>query len=191
MRRALWPTAVGATTALVLSGCSQVPPEFKQAEAIECPSGSDCYDPPKPVGPGGVVEAEAGEFFFRVKRAAAQEGAVTVILTNVGGAQHDFTIDEAYGDNDHVPPDLVKPDETVEGVLELFAGSYTFYCSVPGHRQQGMEGTLSVAAAGPAAQATPAATANPSGPASPTEPAGEEGAVSPAEASPETTTTTP
>jgi len=28
--------------------------------------------------------------------------------------------------------------------LDLKAGTYTFYCSVPGHRQAGMHGTLVV-----------------------------------------------
>jgi uncharacterized cupredoxin-like copper-binding protein len=38
----------------------------------------------------------------------------------------------------------VGKDGTSTVTAELGAGRYTFYCSVPGHRQGGMEGTLTV-----------------------------------------------
>ena len=63
------------------------------------------------------------------------------MLTNGGPIEHDVTI--AQGS--HVlgaTPVFVGGSRTV--TLSLGAGTYTFYCSVPGHRQAGMEGTLSV-----------------------------------------------
>ena len=52
---------------------------------------------------------------------------------------HDFTIDEFEG---HVAADA---GETAEGGFRADqAGRLTFYCSVEGHREDGMEGTLVV-----------------------------------------------
>jgi plastocyanin len=51
---------------------------------------------------------------------------------------HDFVIDELDA---HVAADR---GETAEGGLRAEAGTYTYYCSVPGHRRAGMEGTLTV-----------------------------------------------
>ena len=52
---------------------------------------------------------------------------------------HDFTIDEFDA---HVAADRGETEEG--GVTVDEAGTYTFYCSVPGHRSAGMEGTLTV-----------------------------------------------
>lgn len=151
MRRSL---AFAAVAAVLLGACQSVPDEFKAAEALECPSGSDCYDEPKPVGPGGNLVVESGEFFFEIQEQNLVEGEIAVTLVNNGATQHDFTIDEAVGDVSSVPPgnETVPAGETIEGTLSLFAGNYVFYCSVPGHRQQGMEGELTVETAGPGAE---------------------------------------
>jgi uncharacterized cupredoxin-like copper-binding protein len=53
--------------------------------------------------------------------------------------EHDFTVD---GLHSHVSADA---GETAEGGLRADEpGSYTYYCSVAGHREAGMEGTLIV-----------------------------------------------
>lgn len=64
---------------------------------------------------------------------------VTVILHNEGVLEHDFVIE----DTDFATP-IVPSGETSDVVVNLPAGEYAFYCSVPGHRQAGMEGTLIV-----------------------------------------------
>ncbi|MDQ4131276.1 MAG: cupredoxin domain-containing protein [Actinomycetota bacterium] len=142
MRPAGWALTLVAVG--LAAACTRIPQEMIDAAALECPSGSDCYDPARPDGPGGKITVEGGEFFFSNLTGTAAEGSVEVTLRNIGGAEHTFTIDEAFGAMDEV---VALPGETRTGTLELFQGTYTYYCSVPGHRQQGMEGTLVVAAA--------------------------------------------
>jgi plastocyanin len=62
----------------------------------------------------------------------------TVTLTNNGGIQHTFTIDELGID------EALDPGETREITINAEAGDYVYYCSVPGHRQAGQEGTMTV-----------------------------------------------
>lgn len=92
------------------------------------------------IGPTeATLDVSAAEFAFTPGglRAPA-DAAVAVRFSNAGTIQHDFTIDEA---NLKV---VVAPGETGTGTFALAAGTYTFYCSVPGHREAGMEGTLTV-----------------------------------------------
>lgn len=60
-------------------------------------------------------------------------------LVDVGAVEHDLVIEEA-GDTEVV---YAEPGETVTGSIDLEPGSYTYDCSIPGHRPT-MEGTLEV-----------------------------------------------
>ena len=65
---------------------------------------------------------------------------IAIVLTS-DDLLHDFTIDDI---DVHVAADR---DETAEGGLRADEpGEYTFYCTVEGHREAGMEGTLVVEA---------------------------------------------
>lgn len=89
--------------------------------------------------PGETLSVTASEFKFEPSQLSAPAGTdVTVSVTNAGTIEHDFVIDEA------ALKILVEPGETETGTFNLEAGTYTFYCSVPGHREAGMEGTLTV-----------------------------------------------
>jgi uncharacterized cupredoxin-like copper-binding protein len=66
---------------------------------------------------------------------------VTVELTAEASVEHDFVIEET-GDELVVHAD---PGETATGTFTIDEpGSYTVYCSVPGHREAGMVADLEV-----------------------------------------------
>ncbi|MDX1659485.1 MAG: plastocyanin/azurin family copper-binding protein [Nitriliruptorales bacterium] len=123
---------------IVLAGCQSVPEAAIDAQAF---NEERLNDPVRAVGPGGQLVVEAGEFFFDLEEGVAVDGDIEVTLDNTGGALHNFRIDAATGDNVKVE---AAAGETATGTLNLFAGEYTFYCDVPGHRSAGMEGTLTV-----------------------------------------------
>jgi outer membrane protein assembly factor BamB len=64
---------------------------------------------------------------------------VTITFTNAGLLQHDFVIDALS-----IKSDLLNGGDSVEIVINAPAGTYEYYCSVPGHREAGMVGTLTV-----------------------------------------------
>ncbi|CAN5583394.1 hypothetical protein BH23CHL5_BH23CHL5_21600 [soil metagenome] len=64
--------------------------------------------------------------------------AVSISLPNEGAAPHNFSIDELDIDIDQAPGAV----ESVE--INAPAGTYEFYCNVPGHREAGMVGRLTV-----------------------------------------------
>ena len=141
-RRSIASAAALLGAALTLSACQSVDQDAIEAEAVACPEGSDCFDKVEPVGPGGAITVEAGEFYFELQDGVAIDGPVEVTLDNVGGALHNFRIDQAAGETKKVEADA---GATETGTLLLFGGTtYTYYCDIPGHRAQGMEGELTV-----------------------------------------------
>jgi plastocyanin len=78
---------------------------------------------------------------YNTKQLSAKAGSVTITLTNSSPLEHDVTVSEGSKVVGATP---VFTGGTKSVTLTLKAGSYTFYCSVPGHRQAGMEGTLTV-----------------------------------------------
>ena len=114
--------AIIAGTTLLLAGC-----------------GGDEVAEPAAGAATGSVEVEAGDLYFEQEELSASAGEVEFTLVNTGAVEHDLVIEEA-GDTEVV---LAAPGETVTGSIELEAGTYTYYCSIPGHRIS-MEGTLEV-----------------------------------------------
>ena len=82
--------------------------------------------------PGGALEFEQDSL-------TAPVGEVTFEFTNESSTPHDFVL-EQDGTEITKTEVITGSEDTAEATLE--AGEYTYFCSVPGHRQAGMEGTL-------------------------------------------------
>jgi plastocyanin len=92
----------------------------------------------------GVVEIDAdptGQLKFLASSATATPGKVTLQMKNMSSVSHDIAI--TGGGLNQIGP-IVSKGGTSTVTATLKPGTYTFYCSVPGHRAAGMVGTLTV-----------------------------------------------
>jgi plastocyanin len=83
----------------------------------------------------------SGQLKFDKSSLTAKAGKVSIDFTNKSPVAHDVTI-ESSGSVLGATPTIESGSKTLSVTLK--AGTYKFYCSVPGHRQAGMEGTLTV-----------------------------------------------
>jgi len=116
------------------------------AAVIGC-GGSDATPTPEPT-PSPAPEAaalvvEASEFKYEPPELTiSSAGSTTISLVNKGVVEHDFTIDAL--DDFQI---AVAIGQTEEGTLtDPAAGTYEYYCTVPGHKAAGMFGTLTIEA---------------------------------------------
>lgn len=96
-------------------------------------------------GGGASLEFEAdpsGELAYTSTSETSEAGEVTIDFKNPQGLSHDVAIEDPGGETVG-KTDVIGEGETSTKV-NLKSGKYTFYCSVPGHREAGMEGTLTV-----------------------------------------------
>jgi uncharacterized cupredoxin-like copper-binding protein len=135
-------------------------------EAANAPAatpGAEGGTPPTGAPAAMTLEVVAHDIFFEPKELTIPANTdVTVNVPNEGAAPHNFSIDALGIDVD------IAPGATEQVVINAPAGEYEFYCNVPGHKEAGMVGTLTVTE--DAAAAVPAEN-------------GAEPAASPAEAS--------
>ena len=129
LRRASVPATV-AVAVLLAAGCGG-------ATGAAHPAGPTT-SAAVPTAAGVVLNLTGTEYSFAPSALKASAGLTTIRFTNAGAVDHDFTIDSLHV---HLTE---KPGKTGEATVTLKPGIYTFYCAIPGHRQSGMKGTLTV-----------------------------------------------
>jgi plastocyanin len=96
-------------------------------------------------GTAAAIAFEAdpsGELAFEEKSATAKAGKDTIDFTNQSSVPHNVTIEDSSGKEVGATETLAEGASAA--TVDLKPGTYTFYCSVPGHREAGMEGKLVV-----------------------------------------------
>ncbi len=96
--------------------------------------------PSSPSGPLGTIEIMAMNIAFEPTAVAVDApGEYEVVLTNHDGVEHNVT----FADGTVI---TAAANETGQGTVTIPAEGMTFICSIPGHREAGMEGAVTVGA---------------------------------------------
>jgi plastocyanin len=98
---------------------------------------------PAAKGPGGTLKLSASptQLAFDTKKLTSKPGKVTIDFDNPAAIEHNVAIEE-NGKEIATSPLISNGKATVSA--DLAPGTYTFLCTVPGHAEAGMEGTLTV-----------------------------------------------
>ncbi len=83
----------------------------------------------------------AGQLAYTSKQLTAKAGKVTVDFTNSSPVEHDVAFAQGSSVVGQTPV-FTGGSKTL--TITLKPGTYTFFCTVPGHRAAGMEGKLTV-----------------------------------------------
>jgi plastocyanin len=117
------------------SGGNQQTPTNPSATGTQAAAGGvETLDVSSPAD-GGLV--------YQPNGLTAQPGNVTITYDNPSPVPHSIAVATANGNVLGQVQPFTDGKQSVQ-LTNLAPGEYTFYCTVPGHREAGMEGTLTV-----------------------------------------------
>ena len=143
-RRTLALTVVAALAVLGLAACGGGDDNNDSTAAATPP-------PATTTGGGGgggaastvdISTPSGSDLAYDQKSVDAKAGSVTIDFDNMQAQPHDVAVEDSSG-KELGATDLVSSG-TSNATVDLTPGTYTFFCTVPGHREAGMEGTLTV-----------------------------------------------
>jgi plastocyanin len=144
------PILAAGVSALALGlaacGSSSSSSSSTAASSSAAATSSSASSSAAPSGSSSSVAESAepnGALAYTKKTLSAKAGTVTFDFTNKSPESHNFTLQK--GTNGAI----VGATPTFDGgtktlTVKLAPGTYTFFCTVPGHRMAGMQGTLTV-----------------------------------------------
>ena len=138
-RISIFAAAAAAILALAVAGCG--------GSSSSTPAAANASSSSSSIGKGHIFKLSAdpgGQLrFTRATLTASKPGTVTLVMANPSSAGMDHGIAIEGNGVDRDGP-TVAPGKTSTVTASLKKGTYTYYCPVPGHKQAGMTGTLTV-----------------------------------------------
>ncbi len=136
-----------ALVAMLIAGCGGSSSGGSTSSATTTPSStssaSSSSSETANASNGLSLEAnKEGELKYDKKSLSANAGKVSIAFTNASPLTHNVTIESSSGKVVGSTPTFQGGSKTLS--VDLKPGTYKFFCSVPGHRMAGMEGTLTV-----------------------------------------------
>jgi plastocyanin len=149
-RLAFLPVLIGI---VALAGCGSSSKSSSSASTPETPAAStpstssSTASTPAPAAGGAASSLSLaanpeGQLAYNTKSLTAKAGKVSIAFTNAAPLGHNVSVETSSGQTVGATPTFQGGSKTLS--LNLKPGTYKFFCSVPGHRQAGMEGTLTV-----------------------------------------------
>jgi plastocyanin len=110
------------------------------------PAGGGKQQPPQPPAAAATLDVTSpadGSLVFDPDGLEAKAGSLTIAYSNPSPVPHSLAVENADG-NLLGETQIFSGGEQEVTVNDLTAGEYVFFCTVPGHREAGMEGDLTV-----------------------------------------------
>lgn len=131
-----------ASLALVACGSSN---SSSSSNTATSESGAAAGGSEKAAGGGEAISLEAdpnGQLAYTTTSVTAKAGNVTIDFNNPQALEHDVAIEDSSGKV--VGQTELVGEGSTSAPVKLKPGTYHYFCTVPGHRDAGMEGTLAV-----------------------------------------------
>lgn len=141
---------VAALAALAGCGSSKEKSSSASTPAASTPATTSASTPTSPTttspapasGALSLAANPEGQLKYNTSTLTANAGKVSIDFTNMSPLEHNVTLESSSHAVVGATPTFKGESKTL--TVTLKPGTYKFYCSVPGHRMAGMEGTLVV-----------------------------------------------
>jgi uncharacterized cupredoxin-like copper-binding protein len=128
--------------AAVIAGCGSSSSSSSSAAASGSSTVSGASSAAAASSGGGGLTLNESEFKIDPAHPKVAKGAITITVKNTGAVTHALTVQTPSGP---VSTGNIAPGKTTTLKVNIAkAGTYKFFCPIPGHEQAGMKGTLVV-----------------------------------------------